>query len=96
MKAAGVLPLSENKEESQQPRAERQPKQADVLFARVRKLEQRTTYLEAQLSTVRRDLNRVDRQVYRQNPGSRAKPDLPFNPENGGQAAPDLSSLLFQ
>ena len=58
--------LSKRDKQSQNNPGEHKPKGIDVLFALSRRNEQRMTELESKLSTIRRDLNRLDRMVYRE------------------------------
>lgn len=41
------------------------PTKGDIVFARIRRIEARLAHCESVLQTVRRDLNRVDKYVYR-------------------------------
>lgn len=50
------------------------PYRPDTFFARLRRLEHRVSFLEQQLSTARRDINRIDRKQYREMPPSVASP----------------------
>jgi hypothetical protein len=62
------------------------PLRGDALFASLRRLEARVKSLEAQASTLRRDVNRIDKKVYR------AAQDAPAaetqKPGNGGGMYP--------
>ena len=53
--------LSNTKEKRQTPSGDKRQFNADGAYARLRRLEATLTNIEAQLSTLRRDVNRIDR-----------------------------------
>jgi len=85
MKAVNQIPQTEVKTERQ-----RQPTElkADTLWAMLRRLNARVANLELQVSTCRRDINRVDRNYYRE------REKLPS--DNAKQPpVDDLNALLY-
>ena len=81
------FPLSKKKEISQTPAIEPRPVKGDTVFALLRRLGARLSAVEQNMSTIRRDLNRLDRKVYRE-PEEAAKID-----NLGSGAAPKLVGL---
>jgi hypothetical protein len=58
---------SKDPAESQNKPDDKQPgNRSDTLFAVYRRLEQRLAYVEEKVSTLRRDLSRIDKKVYRE------------------------------
>ncbi len=58
--------LSKLKGKSQNVPVEHKPKELDVIFAHLRRLERDMNESQSKVSTLRRDINRLDRMVYRQ------------------------------
>lgn len=66
MKAVTSPQLSEEKQAVSNDQSKRQSTlSSDTMFARIRRLEQRVQNLEVVLSTVRRDVQRIDRKQLR-------------------------------
>ena len=51
--------------------------ESDRLYARLRRLEQRLSYCEEKISTLRRDVNRIDRREYREQESQPKKTNKP-------------------
>ena len=66
MKAASRVIASDIGDNGQKEITGKRPIEADRLYARLRRLEQRLSYCEEKLSTLRRDVNRIDRREYRE------------------------------
>jgi hypothetical protein len=60
---------SKKQEKSQSPNVNRGDTTRDTIFALLRRIEARVSELETNVSTLRRDLNRIDRKVYRESEG---------------------------
>ncbi len=77
------------------PASNSQSKGADLdkLWAIARRLQSRVDVLEAQLSTVRRDLYRVDKKVYREEDKVPAT-ILPDNGKGGHGVPPEILEII--
>jgi hypothetical protein len=77
---------TESKPQSEPPLAKAKPN--DGVYATIRRLERRISHLEETASTLRRDVNRIDKA------NSRAKNEQPSS-VSPTQLVPELQELLF-
>ena len=75
---------SEKDEKSQTAKAEERGTPLDRVFAIMRRMSERLTHLETQVGNLRRDLNRVDRKVYRAEEPPASLPQPKTHPEAHG------------
>lgn len=78
---------------SSKRKAKQTRKNEDTLFRVCRRMDKRLTTVELQLSILRRDVARIDRNIYRELEGSREQSADPWKPPKGKSKTDNLIPL---